>query len=93
MAIDTILSSEEQLGPDTGRLAFTDPWADPDTGHQRRDNWMLSYIDMLTLLLTLFVILLVLQPKQEPTETEGLSEFADLSSIQTAEKKTTCATP
>jgi len=72
---------------------FTDPWADLDTGRQQRDNWMLSYIDMLTLLLTLFVILLVLQPKHELTETEGLRESADLASIQTIEGKPPAPVP
>lgn len=54
---------------------------------------MLSYIDMLTLLLTLFVILLVLQPKHESTETEGLPEFTDFASIQTIERKPPAPAP
>ncbi len=54
---------------------------------------MLSYIDMLTLLLTLFVILLVLQPKHEPIETEGLPETADLATIQTIERKPPAPAP
>lgn len=54
---------------------------------------MLSYIDMLTLLLTLFVILLVLQPKHEPTETEGLPKTADLATIQTIERKPPAQVP
>jgi len=54
---------------------------------------MLSYIDMLTLLLTLFVILLVLQPKHEPTETGSLPETADLATIQTIERKPPAPAP
>jgi len=36
---------------------------------------------------------LVLQPKHEPTETEGLTEFADLATIQTIERKTPAPAP
>ena len=54
---------------------------------------MLSYIDMLTLLLTLFVILLVLQPKHEPIEAEGLLETVDLATIQTIERKPPAPVP
>lgn len=76
-----------RIPPSTGRNAhagerpvFTDPWAELDAGQERRDNWMLSYIDILTLILTLFVLLLVLQPKYEfPISREG-SELAGLSS-------------
>lgn len=68
-------------------LVFTDPWADLDAGQERRDNWMLSYIDILTLILTLFVLLLVLQPKYEfPISRKG-SEFAGLSSLTLFEQQ------
>lgn len=46
-------------------IAFADPWEALDDGRQKRDNWLLSYIDILTLFLTLFVVLLALQPKNE----------------------------
>jgi len=42
-----------------------DPWAAADMDLQGSDHWLLSYVDILTLLLTLLVVLLVLQP--EPT--------------------------
>ena len=45
--------------------AFADPWDALDDGREKRDNWLLSYIDILTLFLTLFVVLLALQPKEE----------------------------
>lgn len=40
-----------------------DPWAAADMDLQGSDHWLLSYVDILTLLLTLLVVLLVLQPK------------------------------
>lgn len=46
-------------------VAFADPWQALDERGERRENWLVSYIDILTLLLTLFVVLLVLQPKEE----------------------------
>ena len=45
--------------------AFADPWEALDEGRGKSDNWLLSYIDILTLFLTLFVVLLALQPKNE----------------------------
>ena len=38
--------------------AFADPWDALDDGREKRENWLLSYIDILTLFLTLFVVLL-----------------------------------
>ncbi|MCB1758241.1 MAG: OmpA family protein [Gammaproteobacteria bacterium] len=46
-------------------IAFNDPWDIDDQVLERRDNWLLSYIDILTLFLTLLVVLLALQPKEE----------------------------
>lgn len=46
-------------------VAFADPWQALDERGERRENWLVSYIDILTLFLTLFVVLLVLQPKEE----------------------------
>jgi len=49
-----------------GRHTFVpDPWAAADVDYEHNDSWLLSYIDILTLFLTLFVVLLVLQPKTE----------------------------
>ena len=46
-------------------FTFDDPWEGLIEGRGKRDNWLLSYIDILTLFLTLFVVLLVLTPKNE----------------------------
>jgi chemotaxis protein MotB len=46
-------------------IAFNDPWDIDDQVLERRDNWLLSYIDILTLFLTLLVVLLALQPREE----------------------------
>lgn len=49
-----------------------DPWqaAGIEEG-EHRDSWLLNYIDILTIILTLFVLLLALQPKgQLPQETK-----------------------
>ena len=46
-------------------ITFDDPWETLGEGRGKRDNWLLSYIDILTLFLTLFVVLLALQPKNE----------------------------
>ena len=72
-----VFSAAEKSGRGTERPAFTDPWAEMDTGQERRDTWLLSYIDILTLLLTLFVLLLVLQPKYESPATDDLPELAE----------------
>ena len=67
------------------RLVSADPWADMDAEQERRDNWMLSYIDILTLILTLFVLLLVLQPKHETPSAQQIPELAELLSLTLAE--------
>ena len=55
--------------PPDGRLLeerlISDPWeAAGIDEEERRESWLLNYIDILTLLLTLFVLLLALQPKE-----------------------------
>ena len=40
----------------------SDPWQSAALTIEQRDNWLLSYIDILTLFLTLLVVLLVLEP-------------------------------
>ena len=80
-------TGEKPKGGESGLLEFTDPWADQENGRRRRDTWMLSYIDMLTLLLTLFVLLLVLQPKQDSQDAKDLSESVDLTAIQTTKRE------
>ena len=68
--------SAEETAHAGGRLVFTDPWAEVGTGWERRDSWMLSYIDILTLLLTLFVLLLMLQPKYESPVSAEIPEIS-----------------
>lgn len=56
-----------------------------DAGQERRDSWMVSYIDILTLILTLFVLLLVLQPKHESAASRQIPEpdgFSSLASVE-----------
>ena len=44
---------------------INDPWeATGIDEEERRESWLLNYVDILTLLLTLFVLLLALQPKE-----------------------------
>lgn len=75
-------SSAEKLSTTGGPgLVFADPWADLGIGQGRRESWMLSYIDILTLLLTLFVLLLVLQPKHDSQSPEGLPHLARLAPL------------
>lgn len=62
-------------------LVFADPWADQEIGRERRNSWMLSYIDILTLLLTLFVLLLVLQPKHDARSPQDLPQLARLAPL------------
>lgn len=50
---------------DVAGMTFADPWEALGEGREKRDNWLMSYIDILTLFLTLFVVLLALQPKNE----------------------------
>ena len=54
-------------------IAFADPWEALDERRERRENWLVSYIDILTLFLTLFVVLLALQPRNEapPVDAEA----------------------
>lgn len=58
-----------------------------DAGQERRDSWMLSYIDILTLILTLFVLLLVLQPKYESSASGQIPELEGLSSLASVEPR------
>ncbi len=47
-------------------VLVTDPWEESGIEEgERRDSWLLNYIDILTLILTLFVLLLALQPKDQ----------------------------
>ncbi len=46
-------------------LFVPDPWAAADIEVDHHENWLISYIDILTLFLTLFAVLLVIQPKAE----------------------------
>jgi chemotaxis protein MotB len=45
-----------------------DPWASATVHLKGGDHWLLSYVDILTLLLTLLVVLLILQPKPSPRQ-------------------------
>jgi len=79
-----------------------DPWAAADMDLQGSDHWLLSYVDILTLLLTLLVVLLVLQPKPSapgrveplnvlpvttpPLLTETLPEITGIRSIKRQSK-------
>ncbi|MCB1752493.1 MAG: OmpA family protein [Gammaproteobacteria bacterium] len=56
---------------EAGAMAFADPWEALGESSGKRDNWLLSYIDILTLFLTLFVVLLALQPKNEAPPVEA----------------------
>ncbi len=46
--------------------AVLDPWVAADLELEQGDHWLLSYVDILTLLLTLLVVLLVLTSVPEP---------------------------
>ena len=50
---------------------FNDPWEALDESFEHRETWLLSYIDILTLFLTLFVVLLILQPDDESPPIEA----------------------
>ena len=78
--------SAAQPAQDGEQFGFGDPWADPGIARSRRDNWMLSYIDILTLMLTLFVLLLVLQPKYDSPNNDGIPELAGLAALTPVEK-------
>lgn len=68
------------------RFGCADPWTVPGIAQARRDNWMLSYIDILTLMLTLFVLLLVLQPKYDSPNNDGIPELAGLAALTPIER-------
>ena len=92
MAIDKnhtfpVFSLAESAEHNDVHPVFADPWTDIDSEQERRDNWMLSYIDILTLLLTLFVLLLVLQPKYESPASDGIPELAGLAALIPVEKR------
>jgi chemotaxis protein MotB len=52
----------------------SDPWALASLEFERRDSWLISYIDILTLLLTLMAMLLALTPNEGVSETEPAVE-------------------
>ena len=79
-------ASDESSARADQRLVFADPWAEMDAGQERRENWMLSYIDILTLLLTLLVLLLALQPKHESPVSGGIPALAGLAALMPAEQ-------
>ena len=55
--------------------SVANPWASTqDDEASKQDNWLLSYIDLLTLLLTLFVVLLALQRQSEPVDVPLVAE-------------------
>jgi chemotaxis protein MotB len=78
---------------DAEAVAFTDPWAALDGGRERRDNWLLSYIDILTLFLTLFVVLLALQPKNESPPVDAAPGDVRVVSPEPIERLTAPPTP
>jgi len=60
-----------------------DPWEDAGVGtEEHRENWLLSYVDILTLLLALFILLLALQPKGE---TQAVAETTAITKSQEIE--------
>lgn len=63
MSLLTIHQVEAKPGNDS--TSTNDPWHSTNLNFEQRDNWLLSYIDILTLFLTLFVVLLVLEPEDK----------------------------
>ncbi len=51
----------------------SDPWSAANLDFERRDSWLLSYIDILTLLLTLLAMLLALTPNEGVSVTEAVA--------------------
>ena len=44
--------------PGNNNTISSDPWQSAKLNYDQRDNWLLSYIDILTLFLALLVVLL-----------------------------------
>ncbi len=63
MSFSTINSVATRPGNDSA--INSDPWQSAALAIEQRDNWLLSYIDILTLFLTLLVVLLVLEPEDK----------------------------
>jgi len=78
-----------QVAVSTEVMTFADPWEALDEGTGKRDSWLLSYIDILTLFLTLFVVLLALQPKNEAPPV--IADPGELSTVspEPIERRTT----
>ena len=51
--------------PGDNSAISSDPWQSAKLNYDQRDNWLLSYIDILTLFLALLVVLLVLEPEDK----------------------------
>jgi chemotaxis protein MotB len=62
------------LAPGKQGVDESDPWALASLEFERRDSWLISYIDILTLLLTLMAMLLALTPNEGVSETEPTVE-------------------
>jgi len=77
---------------DAEAVVFADPWSALDRGREKRDNWLLSYIDILTLFLTLFVVLLALQPKNESPPVDAVPGDVRVVSPEPIERLTAPAT-
>lgn len=72
MSVSTIDSAT--FGSRRGGTFLSDPWEAASLDIERRDSWLLSYIDILTLFLTLLVMLLALEPDDEALLTEPRTE-------------------
>ena len=62
------------LEPGKQGVDESDPWALASLEFERRDSWLISYIDILTLLLTLMAMLLALTPNEGVSDTEPAVE-------------------
>jgi len=83
MSFSTINPVEARPGNDS--VITLDPWQTAALNIDQRDSWLLSYIDILTLFLTLLVVLLVLEPKDKDAMNKPVEEAVKIAPPPTVE--------